>query len=237
MTPRLAVRLASLVYQPWLVIEARLPEMRVEDFVFLDRKGTQCIVGVHHQEAVVAFRGSDELEDWLFVNFWKLRVPVRPGVGEAHLGFQKGLSHVWGDVEYKLRKSDLDRVSLIGHSQGAAFATLAASRLIPRFARINLWTFGSPRVGNGQFARHVEKHCRVARYVNCADVVPRVPKFGYRHVGEPTYFDYRGRKYVEPPKAFMLFDRLRAYWTAGKCDLGVRHHSIWRYKERIDRCA
>jgi hypothetical protein len=70
-----------------------------------------------------------------------------------------------------------------GHSLGAALATLAAGRFPPRA----LYTFGSPRVGDGEFATTLEG-VPTFRLVNNRDLVTGVPRKVGRvrlaHVGQ-----------------------------------------------------
>jgi triacylglycerol lipase len=62
-----------------------------------------------------------------------------------------------------------------------ALATLAAARRAPRA----VYSFGSPRVGNGAFVASLG-NARVYRMVDGSDPVTRVPAeaLGYRHAGE-----------------------------------------------------
>ena len=52
--------------------------------------------------------------------------------------------------------------------------------------RIDVYTFGSPRVGNAAFVDFYDRHVpNTWRHVNDEDIVPLVPPTwaGYRHVG------------------------------------------------------
>lgn len=62
------------------------------------------------------------------------------------------------------------RLLLTGHSLGAALATLAATLELSA----ELITIGSPRVGNDEFVQ-LRATRAVKRFVNCADIVTRVP--------------------------------------------------------------
>jgi hypothetical protein len=91
---------------------------------------------------------------------------------------------------------------------GAALATLAADRLAAENVPVaGVYTFGSPRVGDGAFARTFTDRLgdRCFRFVNAADVVTRVPPPGlildYTHVGTPHHFGADGRVTVEAPEA------------------------------------
>jgi len=58
-----------------------------------------------------------------------------------------------------------------GHSLGAALAQLAAVA----YRADAVYTFGSPRAGNGAFAKRHEAQCPVFRFENCFDPVTMVP--------------------------------------------------------------
>jgi len=59
-----------------------------------------------------------------------------------------------------------------------------------------VYTFGQPRVGDGEFATLLQDKMGVSvhRFVNDRDIVPRVPLFsmGYCHYGNMTFFDHTG---------------------------------------------
>lgn len=109
-----------------------------------------------------------------------------PGGGKVHRGFVYALDRVWKQIEGQLEGLDMP-VLYAGHSLGGAMATLAASRRPPD----TLYTFGSPRVGDKDFAATLAKSV-VYRYVNGCDVVARIPP-GYLPVGTLRYIDTNGR--------------------------------------------
>lgn len=92
---------------------------------------------------------------------------------------------------------------ITGHSLGAALATLMAARLAQDkvYGVHAVHTFGSPRVGDAEFARAYEAalgHCTF-RVVNGEDLVTRVPPgaLHYEHVGQVVYFDTDGRMHLD----------------------------------------
>ncbi len=136
---------------------------------FFDVGGTQCAVvrpadGVDF--AVVVFRGTTNLSDWL-TNVQAALLPWQGG-GRVHAGFMRALEKIWADLE-----SCLDAVQapwfLTGHSLGGALATLAASRRPPTAT----FTFGAPRVGDPGFVETLQRP--LYRVVNHRDVVSSVP--------------------------------------------------------------
>ena len=79
---------------------------------------------------------------------------------------------------------------ITGHSLGGAVATIAAAYLRENGYPCDLYTYGSPRVGNGIFADFVSAQSGVtARITHLNDVVPRLPPLltGYRHTS-PEYW-------------------------------------------------
>jgi triacylglycerol lipase len=121
------------------------------------------------------------------------------GGGNVHDGFRDALEEVWGVLEGHLNALANGRVNrtvwFTGHSLGAALATLAAIR----FGKARgLYTFGSPRVGDAEFAGSYPFHNTTYRFVNNQDIVTTVPPFGprgrltlplvrYEHVGQVKY--------------------------------------------------
>jgi predicted lipase len=101
------------------------------------------------------------------------------------------------------------RVMMTGHSLGAAIATLAATRRPPA----QLFTFGSPRVGDREFATSAAVvNVPHARYVDCADLVARVPPeaLGYVHTGTRHYIDRHGKERLTITDAEIQADRVAA---------------------------
>lgn len=78
-------------------------------------------------------------------------------------------------------------LTVTGHSMGGALATLlAVDMFVNAHLRPEVWTFGSPKVGDATFAATYGYHATVSwRIYNVPDVVPLVPidLFGhYQHV-------------------------------------------------------
>jgi predicted lipase len=78
-------------------------------------------------------------------------------------------------------------VWVIGHSLGAALATLVAAAI----PGSNLCTFASPRVGNSAFVKFSNATAKQSiRIANIRDIVPHVPpRPEYAHVGNVVLVD------------------------------------------------
>ena len=174
---------------------------------FFDEGGTQAILAVDKERAVLAFRGTegDDPTD-IFVDALFVPEPWMSG-GKVHMGFAKALEHVWPVIEPHLESLNDDSVLLFtGHSLGAALATLAASRHKPN----GLFTYGSPRVGDEKFGETLDE-LEIHRYVDCCDLVCQIPpEPPYRHVGKQHYIDRLGKVLVNPKITVVVADQNRA---------------------------
>lgn len=160
---------------------------------------------------IVAFRGTDDVRDWL-ANLNIDRVD-RCG-GQVHQGFHKAEQSLAERVLEELPATD-SRVWITGHSLGGALATLFAYRLQKSGRDVaGLYTFGAPRVGCRCFARQHnwllnDRHFRV---LNNSDAVPRVPlPFRFRHCGQQVLINRHAKLMVQPNVLYQWYDRLLGY--------------------------
>ncbi|MDB5679309.1 lipase family protein [Sphingomonas bacterium] len=137
--------------------------------------------------AIIAFRGTQIDTPWdiiIDLGIWPRRWP---GAGRVHDGFWKALRSILGQVETWLADPAIKRLTITGHSLGAAMATLLAGLK----ADAELVTFGSPLVGNRAFADAFAGRC-VRRYVDTIDFVTTVPPVYYQHLEGLHFIDPDG---------------------------------------------
>jgi len=138
--------------------------------------------------------------------------------GRIHAGFLEAFESSKAQWESDVRakvEGNGKPVIICGHSLGAALATLAAAYLLTDFpGRVRLHTFGSPRVGNKEFADSLTGIIH-ERHVDCRDIVTRVPPelFCYVHHGEPSYIFSDGRIATNPAPSEMKADMRKAFWS------------------------
>ncbi len=213
---------------------------------------TLCYVARSPEAAIVVFRGTqvvkpgetptlgalrEVLADFLTDGRFRLIDLSSSGGGGVHQGFQEALDQIWSakllPCLTRLRAQNPNlTIWFTGHSLGAALATLAAQR----FRDVQgVYTFGSPLVGDGPFARNYP--AKAFRIVNNNDIVARVPPAGasvsnpfnvrpYEHVGRLMYLGKDGALNDNPSDVSVTFDRLRGR-LAHVLDLTSRLRPGW----------
>lgn len=156
------------------------------------KSGVQCYIRIKGKSATVTFRGTDNAVDrYKNLMFCKKCNPyenVNPKIC-VHSGFLSAYKseNVRSRIHSVLREG-VERVTLTGHSLGAAMAVICALDLQYNFPGkdYEVYLFGCPRVGNGAFKKSYDKRLiKTVRVENGNDIVCKVPPviFGYRHVG------------------------------------------------------
>lgn len=191
-------------------------------------KGTQLFIAKSTEDQplgrpliIVAFRGtepddpSDVFDDARFLLVDWFDADGRK-MGQVHKGFADALlrNNILESILNKLNEKSAPqppRILITGHSLGAALATLTGSRIVHTALDIDthLYTFGSPRVGDNDFAKAVTQVDH-NRYVDCSDIVTCVPpkEFGYVHVGLLRYIDRKGHILKSVDEDIITSDRV-----------------------------
>ncbi|KAK8136253.1 triacylglycerol lipase precursor [Apiospora sp. TS-2023a] len=143
---------------------------------------------------VLSFRGSHSIRNWI-TNFVFLQEPCDlVGGCLLHAGFAGAYKEIAAPLATALAaatKANPDyKIVFTGHSLGAAVATVAAAYERAAGHAVDLYTYGSPRVGNRAFVDFVTKQAGFEyRVTHLADPVPRLPPIfaNYRHTS-PEYW-------------------------------------------------
>lgn len=135
------------------------------------------------------------------------------------------------------------RFAITGHSLGGALATLAAGALRDvnddLRERIELYSFGSPRVGDMATVHYLTtQSSRSYRVTNRLDVIPRLPPFlfGYFNTA-PEYFITHHSRNPKPDD----FEVIESYRHGGNSDTGdffrgwKKHHAY--FMKDIAKCS
>ncbi|MDB5476594.1 MAG: lipase family protein [Phenylobacterium sp.] len=208
-----------------------------------NRDDTQAYLAVSADFAVLAFRGTSSLGDWV-TNLRAKRVPLKGAPVEVlvHEGFLSAFECCRAEIEAAVDKyvpADLG-LYITGHSLGGALAQIASAAL----ERDNLaacYTYGSPRVGTADFDRQVK--CPHYRLINRSDLVPGVPPpslGGYRHTGDPRLIK-KGPVLLRRdrwPPALIALDlwALLVVLPLGRLFV-IDDHMIWNYAAALKTIA
>lgn len=203
-----------------------------DDVSFYDRDGSQAFRFRNEFDCVIACRGT-EPNEWNDIRAdANARSVLAETAGRVHSGFKAEVDDLWPMLETALIQNE-QPLRFCGHSLGGAMATICSGRCFLSHIDSNpdeLFTYGSPRVGNNRYIRYVAmEHYR---FVNNNDIVTRVPPpwLGFCHSGEEMYLNRNGqiRRYG---KWARHRDLLRGF-LAGLSKWRLDHfsdHSIHRY--------
>lgn len=178
---------SALVYGNWSNapaqkrIESQLREWGYSQVKFFDVNGTQAYIASNDHEVMVVFRGTEprKLED-LAADLQPGQVPFN-GQGEVRKGFKRAFDDAWPAMLAEIRYLQAEKpraLNFTGHSLGGAHATLGAKDAVDKGLAVrSVYTFGSPRVGNREFAAAYDKALgnRTYRHVNNNDRIARLP--------------------------------------------------------------
>lgn len=114
-------------------------------------------------EAILAFRGSSRFAHWHsnLLADWVDHSFRGEAAGKVHRGFHEAMEAIWPHCQTLLAQcreacgGKVIRVTGIGHSRGGAIGLLTTPLLLdePDVPEIQIYTFGSPRVGEWAYAK------------------------------------------------------------------------------------
>lgn len=211
------------------------------------------IIVVENATIYIAFRGSENIENWLTNMDIRLTSWELGGGGRVHLGFQGAYLLLRHTLAERLVKHfqggdrKIQRVIVSGHSSGGVFASMFCMDFLgrpqsPECPQFYCVTFGSPRIGDRKWARRFEKLVgpeNIFRFVDSNDIVPRFPMyfFQYRHAGRLYFFDRNGNLRRGASFLLRLWNQLVDRIWRGRIVAGILDHSMRTYKKLLGNCA
>ena len=149
----------------------------------------------YDNKLITWFRGTESMQDVLIdLNFFRTEFDLPNDNSKnilVHQGFYNQFNSIFDKMDnninhYVNSKNNDKELIFIGHSLGGALATLGACYYSIKYPKIktSCVTFGSPRVGNNEFAKLFNKNVTESyRFVNDNDPVPCLPSsLRYKHV-------------------------------------------------------
>lgn len=158
-----------------------------------DAQGIRGFVLETSLSVIVSIRGTASIPDALTdAKVFKVPFDEDPKL-LVHAGCHEEYEIVWPEIKPFLKPSK--HLVFTGHSLGAGIATLLIWKTVRtlRFMPDGV-TFGSLRVMTPEAAEVFDRDVpSMTRVVHNLDVVPRVPKIDYAHVGKLLHLTDRGR--------------------------------------------
>lgn len=242
LTAHTAAMAAQLAYKPERDFNelARSLGLSETERQFIDVRNHVAVVLRPEQVVIVAFRGTDTIDDW----FDDANIRQRgaewggSGWGRVHVGFADVVAAFWSDERWTALVDELQgaqqAVLLTGHSLGGALAAIAAARLVAEegIEVAGLYTFGQPEIGNTDFVEQINDsipaYFRVVHGQDDAvDLPPNVQVLmtigiSYEHGGQEIYLDSGGRHHLG---GVNFPDSGRDVWCASE----IHHHKMIGY--------
>ena len=236
----LFAKLSSIAYNNITEVKSQAKKLGFTTIKFYEKDGAQAYRFMNKTDLVIACRGTQPTE------FNDLKADLRAlpvmaeTVGRVHIGFKTEVDDIWPMIEQDINhKTNVTKTLwFCGHSLGAAMATIMASRAkynVELNDPVELYTFGSPRVGWRKYVNSLDVVHH--RWKNNNDIVTTVPLaiMGFTHHGTEHYINAYGQ--VRNPTGWQMFkDRLRGMWMGikkGKID-NFGDHSMVEYIKHIE---
>ena len=176
----------------------------------IEEGGVRVITTLNNKtnEFAIGFRGSSNVKNWIDnIQFSQ----VNPYINFPDVAVDKGFYKAFGQIRERLIQNINQIYKLnpeisfliTGHSLGGALATLTVFELIyiydmdPKI--FSIITFGSPRVGNDIFKKHLMIHMAKSwRVTHYYDIVPHVPEefMNYIHISQEIWYNRENTNYT-----------------------------------------
>ncbi|MGF7048088.1 hypothetical protein J2T13_002594 [Paenibacillus sp. DS2015] len=148
------------------------------------------------KEIIIAFRGSSSTTNWISnISASQKRFKYIKEDCLTHRGFTDIYSSARNEIISTLSRLSPDKtIYITGHSLGGALATLCAVDIAANtsYNSPNLFTYGSPRVGNPAFTKAFSQYVQNSyRITNPFDVVTHAPPTIYKLPKRDKRYYYR----------------------------------------------
>lgn len=189
---------------------------------------TKVYLIVENDTVYITGPGSESYTDWLLdFQIWRTKVSYFDN-SLVHAGFMKIYESIKKLLHQKLvaiftLNTNIQNIVCTGHSLFGAVSTIIAADCANKYdnKHITCVTFGSPRVGNTNFAKFFNSNVDVSfRCVFAKDPITFSPvPLRFKHV--------HGSVYCNEKSASVVDDATMAKWNL--CGCNIAHHSMSSY--------
>lgn len=157
--------------------------------------GVDYFIAKKNDTYFLSFAGTNDWKNLVSdMRFWQKSIPYnnKQTTIRLHRGFYEAYLTVRKDILDFVEKNNVKKIILTGHSFGAAMATLCAVDIQYNIfgVKIEVFTYGSPRIGNKAFAKSFNRRIPKAfKIKNGNDFISNLPfKFlNYSHIGKEIH--------------------------------------------------
>lgn len=226
-----AAALVKLVGYAYAVQDEEPTDQLLDTANFFYNNYVDGLVLNHNNQLIIAFCGTDDLNDWLT----NIDVGQAPGhCGYVHSGFFAAEKSIIKTIIKWIKEDNPSWIWLTGHSAGGAVAILLADSLSKKYPNLSVYTFGAPKVCNKLAAKNYK--AMAYQYFNEFDPIPLLPPnipFYYKHVGQITTL--RGKTNILSRMKQTIIRILN--WCMRRRDTTlietIQEHNIKTYSERL----
>lgn len=201
---QLASRAASVAYEAkreWISRTHDSIGLTVDVLLVNDHKQVRGFIASDEKSVLISISGTESAHDVLadasikLDEAWLCDTKVR-----VHYGFLKEADSVMDEIDawFKTHGHSGEKRDFLvtGHSLGGAVATLVALRLFEYIGYTpRVITFGAPRVGCRKLKKLFNLRVPDAlRFVHDYDIIPWMPTWPFKHLGNVVHLDDRGNK-------------------------------------------
>lgn len=176
----------------------------------IENRGVKLLLGFDDITGYIfiAFRGSSNIENWIQnlkfqqISPWNNTIMVDKGFYEDYEFIKEALF----DSLYEISKLyNTTNIVITGHSLGSALSTIVSYEIIKYYdySIKYLITYGSPRVGNKDFANDfsniIKKYdINSYRITHANDMIPHLPQtfMNYYHITNEIWYNEANSEYI-----------------------------------------
>lgn len=143
---------------------------------------------------IISFAATKSLDEWIANLDYETRKPsfTNDEKVKAHDGYLSMYEGIRDNIQLVINDTCDENTVLVmtGHSLGGGLASICFYDIVEHNIVKNslLYTFGSPRIGNPEFAEKITDTNCSYRIANTEDVITSVP-FPITHIHKPFYED------------------------------------------------